>query len=211
VANHERIFSRIECHFRSLPILGDDAADDFWGKIAPTFLKETVTGGEPKQRTWVKTAWDRQELRVLFWAEDDDAWASLTARDAPLYTEEVVEIFFDPFGDLESYFEIEVNPLNAVCDLMLRRVRSGYRKEFAWDCDGLRTAVKKSALEWSAELSIPFASLAPDLPVPNQPWRANFLRIDRPKNSARELSAWSPTERANFHVPERFGFLDFVP
>lgn len=200
---------RLECRFHPLPVFGADT-EDFWKKIAPSFLREAVSGGEPKQRTWVKTAWDRLELRVWFWAEDDETWATLTARDAPLYTEEVVEIFLDPFGDLESYFEIEVNPLNAVCDLMLRRVRSGYRKEFAWDCEGLRTEVKKSATGWSAEFSIPFASLAPTLPILNQPWRVNFLRIDRPKNSARELSAWSPTGRANFHVQEQFGFLHFV-
>jgi len=205
------VLPRVACGFRALPAeITADFASDFWEKIAPNFLKETVSGAAPRQATWFKIARDARELRVLFFAEDDDAWATLTERDAPLYNEEVVEIFLDPFGDLESYFEIEVNPLNATCDLILRRTRSGYKKDFAWNCEGLRTAVKKSAAFWSVELAIPFASLAPDLPSPNVPWRANFLRIDRPKNAPRELSAWSPTGRPNFHIQQHFGFIDFV-
>jgi len=38
----------------------------------------------------------------------------------------------------------------------------------------------------------------------------NFCRIDRPPGVPRELSAWSPTGRANFHTPERFGILEFA-
>jgi Carbohydrate family 9 binding domain-like len=201
---------RLECKHGSLAAVTAQTNAAHWSGIAPVFLKETVTGSQPNQPTSFKTAWDDGELRVLFHATDDDAWATHTAHDAPLYEEEVVEIFLDPTGDLESYFEIEVNPLNAVCDLVLRRSRSGYRKDFAWHCEGLRTAVRKTENAWSAEISIPFASLAPSLPVIGQPWRANFYRIDRPKNSPWELSAWSPTGLPLFHVQEKFGWLDFA-
>ncbi len=173
-------------------------------------LRETVTGLAPRQATWFKTAWNERELRVVFHAGDIDPWATLTQRDAPLYQEEVVEIFLDPVGDLASYFEIEVNPLNAVCDLVLRKTRSGYRKDFAWNCEGLVTRVTQQPGSWTTEISIPFAGIAPGAPVPGTSWRSNFFRIDRPKNSPRELSAWSPTGRENFHVPQRFGWLDFV-
>lgn len=194
---------RLACRFRDL-----DQQD--WEPIAPVFLRDAVSGDPPKQATWFKTTWDSLELHVLFHAEDIDAWAALTERDAPLYEEEVVEIFLDPVGDLESYFEIEVNPLGAVCDLVLRRTRSGYRKSFAWDCDRLRAIVKKEAGCWTAGISIPFASLGPDLPRLGHPWRVNFFRIDRPKNAPRELSAWSPTGQRTFHIQEKFGILDFI-
>ena len=145
-----------------------------------------------------------------FRAEDDYAWATHTQRDAPLYEEEVVEVFLDPVGDLACYFEIEVNPLNTVLDLVLRRNRSGYVKDIAWQCEGLRTAILAGPKFWCAELSIPFASLTSERPTAGARWRANFLRIDRPHDSARELSAWSPTSYPNFHLPERFGFIEFV-
>lgn len=146
---------------------------------------------------------------MLFVAEDNHVWATLTGRDEPLYTEEVVEVFLDPVGDRECYFEIEVNPLNTVLDLVLRRNRSGYRKDFGWDCAGFRSAVRRLPGGWAAELSIPFASLAAAAPVAGECWRGNFTRIDRPEGRERELSAWAPTGQANFHVPERFGTICF--
>jgi hypothetical protein len=201
VAGEERL-PRISCRLF--------AGDPDWSQIEPGAFFDTVTGAEPVQATSIKTAWTQTEWRLLFEASDDNPWATLTERDAPLYEEEVVEVFCDPIGDLEGYFEIEVNPLNAVCDLVLRRTRSGFRKNFAWNCEGLGTSVVRVWGGWIAELAIPFSSLGPDLPRAENPWRANFCRIDRPPNKARELTAWSVTNRPNFHVPSRFGWVDFV-
>lgn len=173
-------------------------------------LKETTTGAAPGQRTDVAAAWNDGELRVIFDAVDTEPWATLTERDAPLYTEEVLEVFLDPIGDLESYFEIEVNPLNTVLDLVLRRSRSGYVKDFGWRCDRLRTLARRTEHGWAAEFAIPFASLVAEPPRVGSRWRVNFFRIDRPKGKERELSAWSPTKLGTFHVPQRFGVLEFI-
>jgi hypothetical protein len=172
-------------------------------------LREVVTGAEPQQRTEVRVTWAGEELRIAFEAEDREPWATLTARDAPLYTEEVVEVFLDPVGDLAAYFEIEVNPLGAVLDLLIRRTRRGLLKDIRWQCEGLRARAAKTESGWMAELAIPSASIAPEPPMPGSRWRANFCRIDRPRGKPRELSAWSPTGVALFHVPERFGWLEF--
>ena len=160
--------------------------------------------------TTVKSAWNDEEWRVLFEVADSHVWATLTERGAMLYQEEVVEVFVDPVGDLEAYFEIEVNPLNAVLEVVARRNRSGYTKDFAWRCEGLRTAARRTATGWCAELAIPFRSLVAEPPRAGAKWRANFCRIDRPPGVERELSAWSPPGRANFHTPERFGWIEFV-
>jgi hypothetical protein len=93
---------------------------------------------------------------------------------------------------------------------VLRRNRSGYKKDFAWSCEGFRSFVTRSSSGWTAELSIPFRSLAAEPPGMGVAWRANFLRIDRPLQRDRELSAWSPTLRPTFHAPERFGRLVFA-
>jgi len=181
-----------------------------WAETAPVYLRDTVTAQPPRQSTWFKSGWNELELRMLFHAEDTHAWATMTKHDAPLYNEEVVEVFLDPACDLESYFEIEVNPLNAVCDLLLQRTHSGYLKDFGWHCKGLRTAVDKQADFWTVEMSIPFAGLATAPPIAGQTWRANFYRIDRPKDAPDELSAWSPTGVPLFHVQKKFGVLEFV-
>ena len=198
------------CSRREAGALTADAQSEFWRALPAVRFREAVSGAAPLQGTSIRAVWDAEELRVLFQAADTHAWATLTERDAPLYEEEVVEVFLDPAGDLESYFEIEVNPLNAVLDLVLRRNRSGYVKDFAWRCEGLRTAVMKSATAWSAELSIPFRNLIAAPPKLGDRWRVNFCRIDRPPGVPRELTAWSPPGRANFHTPERFGILEFA-
>ena len=172
-------------------------------------LRDNLSGASPRQATRVTLARDATHLRLRFGCEDTQPWATLTRRDSPLYQEEVVEVFLDPFGDLECYFEIEVNPLNTVLDLMLRKIGKGWRKELAWSCNGLETSVSRDAAGWSAALAIPFAALAPRPPAPGDVWRANFLRIDRPAGAPRELSAWSPTCRNTFHEPARFGFVEF--
>ena len=201
---------RARCVLRKFGELSADPAVAPWRDLPAIPLLETIAGAAPSQGTSVKVAWDAAELRMLFHAVDQHAWATMTVRDAPLYEEEVVEVFLDPVGDLENYFEIEVNPLNTVLDLVLRKNRSGYVKDFAWQCEGLRTVVMKSDGAWTTEMAIPFRALASEPPSRGARWRANFFRIDRPPDSVRELSAWSPTRSGTFHRPERFGVLEFV-
>lgn len=198
------------CKRAALSEVTASGAEPYWADAEPLGMSENIRGGAPAQATAVRVAWDRRELRVLFEATDSNPWATLTARDAPLYTEEVVEVFIDPFGDLLSYFEIEVNPLNAVLDLVARRSRSGYLKDFAWDCEGLKTAVSRQQNGWLAEMSIPFESMTSERVQEGSEWRVNFLRIDRPQGRERELSAWSPTRTGTFHVPGMFGRVKFV-
>jgi hypothetical protein len=172
-------------------------------------LLDNLCAAPPSQATRVTLGRTPAHLHVLFQCVDTFPWATITRRDAPLYQEETVEVFFDPFADLECYFEIEVNPLNAVLALMLRRERRGWRKDLHWDCQGLETSVSRATAGWTASLVIPFSAVLPRPPAPGAIWRANFLRIDRPAAAPRELSAWSPTGRATFHESTRLGFLEF--
>ena len=128
----------------------------------------------------MRAGWDDAAWHLLFECVDPNPWATITERDGPLWNEEVVEVFLDPVGDLQSYFEIEVNPLNTVCDLVLRRSPSGWRKEFGWHCDGLQTVVQRTPRGWNAALRIPFAAVTNDAMRAGTVWRVNFFRIDRP-------------------------------
>jgi hypothetical protein len=200
----------VHCARAQLGDLSADPAREPWRSAQRIALKEAIAGGAPAQATSFALLRDDAELRVLFDCTDSDPWATLTTRKSPLYNEEVVELFLDPAADLLAYFEIELNPLNAVLDLVVRRTRTGLRKEFRWECEGLRTVVKRDERGWVAEMSIPFRAIAPEPPRPGTQWRANFCRIDRPRGRDWELSAWSPTGRPRFHTPERFGIVHFA-
>jgi hypothetical protein len=203
---------RTRCVRRAFPTARADGDFGDWTEIERVNLLEAVSGGAPKQGTSVRTAWSDNEWRIFFECNDQDPWATMTERDAPLFKEETVEVFFDPVGDLEGYFEIETNPLGALLDIVFRKSRSGYKGDWAWNCEGLRAAVQTFNGGWSAELAIPFASVA-EPPVAGTEWRVNFCRIDRPSRDGalpRELSAWSAPMRESFHTPERFGVMEFV-
>ncbi len=202
----------LRCARRPLGELSADAHSPLWRELPRARFADALTVATPQQGTEVCAVWNDDEWRLLFLAEDRDPWATMTQRDAPLYEEETVEVFFDPVGDLESYFEIEVNPLGTVLDIAFRKSRSGYKVDRAWDCDGLRTLVRTDARGWSVEIAIPFASVTNSPPRVGTRWRANFCRIDRPSRDGslpRELTAWSPPLRANFHTSERFGVIEF--
>ncbi|MCX6966692.1 MAG: carbohydrate-binding family 9-like protein [Verrucomicrobia bacterium] len=188
------------------PVAADPQAAP-WTEMEGFPLHETASGDKPQQATTLKLGWNAEELRVLYWVEDNYVWATLTEPGALLYEEEVVEVFLDPVGDLQRYFEFEVNPLNAVLDLVLWREGGELQRDFQWCCDGLKTAARRTPEGWCAELAIPFKSLGA---APQGQWRANFYRIDRPKGVPRELSAWSPTGELDFHLPARFGVLEFT-
>ena len=183
-----------------------DGLGGCWSTAKRIFLADNVSGRPPVWGTEVRIGRHGDELLVLFVCQDPDPSATKTKRDDPLWEEDVVEVFIDPFGDLDCYFEFEVNPLNTVLDVIIRRLRGGLRKDFQWNCEGLRTATGLLAYGWVAGLAIPFESFGE---CNLSQWRINFCRIERPKAQPRELSAWSPTFAGTFHLPERFGVLNF--
>lgn len=180
--------------------------------------------GAPVQSTIVRICWDKEALHVRFDCEDRDAWGTFRQRDEPLWQEEVVEVFLAPGeADPLRYAEFEVSPLGVVFDARIHNptsMRKDMTADVAWDCPGLRWAAgrgdhRETRQDWWAELSIPWKSVAgADRP---RLWRANFYRIDRPRDGGdiadTEFSAWSPTltRPADFHKPERFGVLELDP
>ena len=57
-------------------------------------------------------------------------------------------------------------------------------------------------------MRIPLKALASSAPQAGTRWRINFFRCDRANKAA---LAWNPTLTGSFHVPERFGVLEFGP
>jgi hypothetical protein len=174
-------------------------------------LRDARTGERPRLSTSVRVGRRGDALCVRFDGRDAGVVATLRERDAPLWTEDVCEIFLAPQRDAPgAYFEIEVNPLGTIFDARVEspeRVRASMRVDASWDCPGLTARVAVRPDRWSALVEIPLAPLcAAEIP---EAWRANFYRIDR--GATDEFTAWSPTfaEPPDFHVPERFGILRF--
>lgn len=178
-----------------------------------TPLRLATDGGAPRQATTVTVFFDDQYLNVVFSGADDAVVATHLEHDAPLWEEDVVEVFLSPRGVTE-YFEIEVNPLGTTFDARIESpdgVRSTMKTDLGWTCDGLFAAVRRDGDAFDVVLRIPFASLGAACPKDGETWRANFFRIDRDPARGHEFMAWQPTMKnpADFHVPAAFGTLQF--
>ena len=174
-------------------------------------LVDARTGEPPRLRTALRIGRRGDVLCVRFDGRDEGVVATHTRRDAPIWEEDVFEVFLSPGeGPAPLYYEFEVNPLGTLFDARVESPdlgRATMRVETAWDCPGFSARVTRGPERWSASLRIPLAELASG-PIPPR-WRANFYRIDR--GGRDEFSAWSPTlaDPADFHVPECFGTLRF--
>jgi hypothetical protein len=180
--------------------------------LAPLKLRDARTGGSPRVSTSIRAGLRGGALCVRFDGRDDGVVATHRGRDAPLWEEDVFEVFLAPGEDPPRvYFELQVNPLGALFDARVDSPelrRGSMRVATSWDCPGLSARADAREARWSALLTIPLAPLCGGEIPPT--WRANFYRIDRgAPGKPDEFTAWSPTfsDPPDFHVPERFGVL----
>ena len=189
------------------------------GGCTPFRLRRATDATTPRLATSVSAWYDDDYLTVLFSAADDHVAASHFRHDAPLYEEDVVELFLAP-ERARDYYEIEVSPVGTVFDARIHSpdgVRATMTTDRDWTCEGLIAAVRQNresngAISIDTLLRVPFAALGRSVPGTDETWRANFFRIDRHPRHGDEFSAWQPTLRvpADFHVPDLFGTLRFA-
>jgi hypothetical protein len=180
----------------------------------PASLVRATDGAAPRLGTQIAAYFDDEQLTIIFtFADDVDLVATHLDHDAPLYTEDVVEVFLAP-ERITRYYEIEVNPLGTTFDAIIDSpdgVRATMRADLGWTCRGLFAAICRDA-RTDVVIRIPFASLDRDTPIEGETWRGNFYRIDRSSAHGDEFSAWKPTMKspADFHVAAAFGELRFA-
>lgn len=136
---------------------------------------------DPRFRTRVKMLWDETHLYVGCVMEEPDLWATYDQRDMIVFHENDFEVFIDPDGDGNEYYEIEINVLGTIFDLFLHRpYRLGGPAEHGWDTSNLRFAIHAEGTinapgdqdrGWTVELAIPFSDLQPpSIKADGTPW-----------------------------------------
>ena len=191
------------------------------------FLRRSSDGLPATWPTRLRLEASAEWLEVRFECQDERAWGSMSERDAPLWQEEVVEVFLAPTGDSESdllaapreYIELEVSPKGALFDAWVKNPqgdRSAMTVDTAWDWPGIEwragrlPSLPADRQDWWAELRLPWRGLGYD--AAPLFLRANFYRVERPSGAAGpddEYTAWSPTwaDPPDFHRPDMFGLV----
>jgi len=119
---------------------------------------------------------------------------------------DVVEAFIATDAEKpRHYAEFQVAPTNERLDLMVVNLPE---KDFEWTSH-FQSVVKvdTKARMWKCELRIPLSALSATPPVAETRWRLNLLHRDCANHAS---LAWSPPLSSTFHVPEKFGVLEFV-
>ncbi len=201
------------------PIKVDGHLDDPPWEHIPVIgpFHDNLTGAEGSPKTLARVAYDDEYLYFGFESWDENIWATFRERNQHLWLEEVVEVFLQPDPNHPNYIELEVNPLGTLLDIYLLDIRKPLRYE-SWNSSEIQWAVQVDGKvngqpgdrKWTCEIAFPLADAvtAPNLPPePGDRWRMNLYRIERIPEPA--SLAWSPTLKRDFHVPDRFGYIEF--
>lgn len=146
----------------------------------------------PYRQTRVKMLWDDDYLYIGAEMIEPHIWATYTERDAVIFHENDFEVFIDPDGDSHNYYELEINALGTIWDLiLLKPYRDGGPALNAWDIRGLKSAVHIYGTlndptdkdeKWTVELAFPWKMLKEAArpnrrPEDGEQWRINFSRV----------------------------------
>ena len=190
----------------------------------------------PSLRTRARMLWDDDCFYVAAEMEEPHVWATLRERDSVIFHDNDFEVFLNPTCSVRNYYELEVNALNTVWDLLLRRpYRLGGKADSAWCIKGLRTAVRIHGTlndprdidrGWDVEIAMPWAAFdahtkSPRAPRPGAVWKVNFSRVEWDVEAAdgayRKVAGrpehnwvWSPMGLIDMHLPLRWGEVTFV-
>jgi hypothetical protein len=193
----------------------------------------------PRLKTHAKILWDDTNLYVAAELEEPNVWAKLKQRDTVVFIDNDFEVFIDPDGDTQAYYELEVNALGTAWDLLLLKpYRDGGPPVTSWDIAGLKVGIHVDGTinqpadtdkGWTVEIKIPLTQLkecSPGLPKAGDKWRIDFSRVEwrtvvengvtnkeidpsTGKPFPEDNWVWSPQGRINMHMPEMWGFLQF--
>ena len=211
--------------------------EDVWNKAKWSELFVDIEGLPEKNPTFdtkVKLLWDDFYLYIGAEMIEPHIWANLIKRDEIIYKDNDFEIFIDPNGDNQLYYEIEINALNTVMDLIMPKpYHAGGKYLLSMNIPNLKTAVKIDGTinnpndidkKWTVEIAIPLNTLSETLYKKRKPktgdiWRINFSRVQWEtqikqgryikKNKPENNWVWSPQGKINMHMPEKWGYLQF--
>ncbi|MCX5752845.1 MAG: DUF5916 domain-containing protein, partial [Candidatus Krumholzibacteria bacterium] len=179
-----------------------DLSDAGWrGAAKAANFAEHEPGNQtrPAVETEVFITYDNENLYVGFLCYDDPARvrASFCERDK-IFSDDVVFLCLDTYGEATHAYEIAVNPYGIPGDLLFSPATG---EDMTYDMI-YRSASRITAQGWVAEIAVPFSSLRfPDRE--EQTWRVDFWR-NRPRESFYQYS-WAAYDRKEDCWPCQWG------
>jgi hypothetical protein len=197
---------------------------------------EGTTKPKPRFQTRTKMLWDDKFLYIAAELEEPHVWATLTNHDSVIFHDPDFEVFLDPVGRTQPYYEFEMNALNTTWDLRLDKpYQDNGKAADAWEIVGAKSAVhidgtlnqpSDTDKGWTVEMAFPWTAFAERTRLANPPkeaeqWRISFSRVEWqivitngayqkiPKTPENNW-VWSPQGVIDMHRPEMWGIVQFT-
>jgi len=191
---------------------------------------------KPRFQTHAKLLWDDRFLYIAAELEEPHIWGTLTNHDSVIFHDPDFEVFIDPSGQTQPYYEFEINALNTTWDLRLDKPYQDNGKPLdAWEIVGAKSAVQihgtlnqpsDTDKGWTVELAFPWSAFAERTRSANPPkeaeqWRMGFSRVEwqiaitngayeKIPKTAEANWVWSPQGVIDMHRPEMWGIVQFT-
>jgi dienelactone hydrolase len=223
------------CYWATWPIDIDGYLDKIeWGSVPWTDIFIDIEGDikpMPRFRTRAKMLWDDKYFYVAAELEEPHVWGTLTKKNSVIYQDNDFEVFIGADGDIQEYYEFEMNALNTVWNLLVGRPYSARNLEIPGQKSGVKI---KGTLNdpsdedegWSLEIAFPWQVMEEYIhqacpPQEGDQLRINFSRVEwehKIKNGkyikvpgkSENNWVWSPQGVINMHKPETWGYVKFT-
>lgn len=228
------------CRRATTPLAIDGKLDEAAWNDAPwtTDFVDIEGDAKPKPRfhTRAKLLWDDNFLYIGAELQEPHVWATLTNHDSVIFKDPDFEVFIDPAGNTQPYYEFEMNARNTTWDLLLNKPYMDAGKPHDdWEIPGAETAVQVHGTlnqstdtdqGWMVEIAFPWKVLSEHArhagpPAEGEQWRINFSRVEwrvtvtnggyeKVPNTPEDNWVWSPQGVVDMHRPEMWGLVQFT-
>ncbi len=188
-----------------------DPSAPHW-REAPLTKIDTDVHARPVTATEIRSRWTRGALYLLYTCP----YRSLSLHPSPvtdretnlLWNWDTAEAFIgSDMTKIGQYREFEVSPQGEWVDLDIDVEHSQPGGGIGWNSGfTVKARIDEAHRIWYGEMRIPLASIADKKFQTGDRLRLGLFRLGGTANN-RELNAWQPPFRGNFHTPEAFGTL----
>ena len=174
-------------------------SEDVWAQARPVNNFVVVgKNSEPKERTSVRVAYDKDNRYLAIGAFEENAWAPPKAtakgRDGKLWEDDSIEIFLASPGDNDNYYHLAVNTLGVLYDAKNR--------DSSW-ASNAEVAVRKEKDSYVYEIRVPVKEMGCGAVSPGQTWGMHFMRTCKNLQPPASEEA-SSVDGAPAHSPNSF-------
>ncbi|MEO1999520.1 MAG: DUF4838 domain-containing protein [Planctomycetaceae bacterium] len=184
--------------------------DATWSASPVQYITTTLKNEPAPQKTTFQLAWDDARLYIRARC-DEPRVASIKAatRDPDVggFSDDSIELFFDPVGRGTTYYQFCITSRGVVYDARETPAAIGATADVTWN-SGIQVRTTLGKRGWELRAALPLDRLHAQKPRPGSTWRFNLCRNRFTEPDQPPYSSWSPSP-AGFRDPAQFGLITF--